>query len=474
VGLTREAGLKMATSKASAQAEVITLKKWLTEQSDAASLCIPNYQRPYRWGKVQVQQLLRDVEYHARKSMGTEVASHYRMGTVVVHIEAGKRNIVDGQQRTVTLLLVLHALVRQWPSDSGLRLAELLLPHPESQEQVGHNYQLIVRHIQQAGWGATELDFLLFHCELVCVSLYDLTEAFQFFDAQNSRGKALCVHDLLKAYHLRAVPEDYSVQRKDVVKVWEQCSQAQLERLFARFLFVVRQYARGQPAEHFGSDSVTLFKGLDASRCKTWPLAKPWLMLDQGLGAGQDDALSWPCQIDMPIVNGLRFFEWVQNYWYWGFHLSQKEGELPSWVHKVAERTGLKLELPELSHEILLTLGKYKGRYRVGDTRIRELFDALLLYYVDKFGGEGLGHAIQVVFVWVYARLMSRRVRAGSVDKLLRESGINPFAVLRDAMDPQDFLQIPLQEASYETDTPLSGLEGLQRLFERSGYWSNK
>ena len=48
-------------------------------------------------------------------------------------------------------------------------------------------------------------------CELVVVITDDISEAFQFFDSQNARGKKLYPQDLLKAYHLREMndlPED--------------------------------------------------------------------------------------------------------------------------------------------------------------------------------------------------------------------------------------------------------------------------
>lgn len=48
-------------------------------------------------------------------------------------------------------------------------------------------------------------DFLLRKCEFVVVRLNSISEAFQFFDSQNARGKDLAAHDLLKAYHLREI-----------------------------------------------------------------------------------------------------------------------------------------------------------------------------------------------------------------------------------------------------------------------------
>lgn len=471
-----------------AQARILSLEKWLVRQPRVPGLCIPDYQRPYSWGETQVRQLLRDIEHYARTTGHAGDASTYRMGTVVVHADAGLRNIVDGQQRTVTLLLVLHALRAvagqamenaapglAMPWGDGPELVDLALPHALSHARAQQNYPLILRHVKQAAWGKAEWDFLLYRCEVVCVTLHDLTEAFQFFDAQNSRGKALCVHDLLKAYHLRAFAAHQSNQRKAAVQAWEQCSSEQLERLFSTFLYVVRQYGRSKAAEHFGMQSVVLFKGLNLAQSPPMPLARPWQMLDQGLAAlSPAGNASWPCQLDAPIVNGLRFFQWVQHYLALGFHLPQEAGNLPPWVTRVWSG---EQELPPVAQKILTRLGQYKGRHRVGDTRIRDVFDALLLYYVDKFGCHGLGQAVQVAFVWAYARLMQGRVRAGSVDKLLRETPVNPFALLRDAMDPQDFLRMPLNAAFFATEKPLSGLDGekgLKPLFVEIGYWRDK
>src|SRR5690606_25153863 len=68
------------------------------------SLTIPAYQRPYKWSPKNAIQLLQDVQAHKDKSV-------YRLGTVVVHKEKHILNIVDGQQRTITLLLASHALL---------------------------------------------------------------------------------------------------------------------------------------------------------------------------------------------------------------------------------------------------------------------------------------------------------------------------------------------------------------------------
>ena len=68
-------------------------------------LSIPNYQRPYKWRVENVRQLLDDLNHHCKQPNST-----YRLGTLVIHKNQDKYDIVDGQQRLVTLALILHHL----------------------------------------------------------------------------------------------------------------------------------------------------------------------------------------------------------------------------------------------------------------------------------------------------------------------------------------------------------------------------
>ena len=64
---------------------------------------IPPYQRPYKWHKSHVFQLLDDLYENIYISKRT-----YRVGTLIIHQdENGNHNIVDGQQRLTTLSLIL-------------------------------------------------------------------------------------------------------------------------------------------------------------------------------------------------------------------------------------------------------------------------------------------------------------------------------------------------------------------------------
>ncbi|RYZ76179.1 MAG: DUF262 domain-containing protein, partial [Proteobacteria bacterium] len=80
---------------------ILTVATLLTDRS----LRIPPYQRPYKWTAVNVGQLFDDITRFKDKQS-------YRLGTIVFHEDDGLRNVVDGQQRTITLLLAVKALIR--------------------------------------------------------------------------------------------------------------------------------------------------------------------------------------------------------------------------------------------------------------------------------------------------------------------------------------------------------------------------
>ena len=83
----------------------------------------------------------------------------------------------------------------------------------------------------------TQISFLLEKCQFVVVQLPKIAEAFQFFDSQNARGKALYPHDLLKAYHLREMNDISDEETEKMVKDWEQVSQSGLADFFGNYLY---------------------------------------------------------------------------------------------------------------------------------------------------------------------------------------------------------------------------------------------
>ena len=72
---------------------------------------VPSYQRGYRWTERQVQDLLNDIWEFQASSEGSEKASFYCLQPIVVKKRAaGDWELVDGQQRLTTILVLLVCL----------------------------------------------------------------------------------------------------------------------------------------------------------------------------------------------------------------------------------------------------------------------------------------------------------------------------------------------------------------------------
>lgn len=175
-------------------------------------LSIPNYQRIYCWEKSNVKCLLDDVYEHICNNTTTP----YRLGTIILHFHDGKYDILDGQQRLVTLTLLL--------SEIGVK-SHLLSEKFTSQrsiEYVAYNKHLIHEFVQRHLTiydDVEELkDILEFSVLILQNTSIDL--AYTFFSNQNSRGVALTDYDLLKAHHLRYIPSTCEQQSKHAAEKW--------------------------------------------------------------------------------------------------------------------------------------------------------------------------------------------------------------------------------------------------------------
>ena len=91
--------------KASLDKTILSVKELLSLKN----VVIPAYQRPYKWTLKNVTELFQDLLTQQDKSA-------YRLGSVVFHqhtTDAGNQqlDIVDGQQRTLTLVLAMWAVI---------------------------------------------------------------------------------------------------------------------------------------------------------------------------------------------------------------------------------------------------------------------------------------------------------------------------------------------------------------------------
>ena len=100
----------------------------------ALNLKIPDYQRIYCWPQKNVELLLDDIFI----PRGHE----YHLGTIILQKKNDGYDIIDGQQRTVTLALILRAL-----GIDGINLLNERFDSVEAQKYVAYNRYLIEMYL---------------------------------------------------------------------------------------------------------------------------------------------------------------------------------------------------------------------------------------------------------------------------------------------------------------------------------------
>ncbi|WP_223508171.1 MULTISPECIES: DUF262 domain-containing protein [unclassified Pseudomonas] len=433
-----------------------------------SALDVPQYQRPYKWTGKNINQLFSDIAIHKDKSA-------YRLGTIVFHQDGKTKNIVDGQQRTISLLLAARALIQRSKekklerNDLQKRLIELeqKMVNPSfsskiSQKNIHSNYLEVARIVSRADFTEAHIDFFLNKCQVVAVALNDVSEAFQFFDSQNARGRDLEPHDLLKAYHLREFsPRDEQLKAATVAR-WESSDTKELATLFSQYLYRIRNWSKGVSARYFSKDDSDLFKGVNIDTVASYPyveqlrIAHHFVDNYNGQYERKIDSreLGFPFHLDQIIINGRRFFELISHYQGKVARISAE-----SWNgHELVGTEGL----DGYAQTIMNTLNSYSARTRTGDCYVRAMFDCLLIYFIDKFGHADISRAIEKIFIWAYSlRLQMQVVQLASMDNHVLKN--NLFRLIKVATRPADFINCSLPVLSSNNSTKTGEIEALFR-----------
>lgn len=175
-------------------------------------LSVPNYQRIYCWEENNVRCLLDDVFEHVCANNKTP----YRLGTIILHSHDNKFDIIDGQQRLVTLALLLSEIGVKTGLLNEKFTSQRSIDHIAYNKHIIHEY--VQRHLNSYDYVEKLLDTLEFSILVLNNTSIDL--AYTFFSNQNSRGVALTDYDLLKAHHLRYIPTAHEQQSKHAAEVW--------------------------------------------------------------------------------------------------------------------------------------------------------------------------------------------------------------------------------------------------------------
>ena len=440
--------------------EILSIGKFLRNHQ----LHIPHFQRPYKWTVKNVSQLLEDIQRF--KETNT-----YRIGTIVIYKEDDKYNIVDGQQRTLSFLLIVKALHKyKLNSIQNFELKQQLITTYEtafkpkfkndiSKKNIKDNYLEIERRI--ISFDDNVIDFFLNKCEITHFVIDDVSEAFQFFDSQNARGKDLEPHDLLKAFHLRELEYENNVisavEKEKLVDTWEEMDTKELATLFADFMYRVRGWSKGNSSRYFTKKDTNLFKGFNLSRIDNFPYVNIYRIVEQHLADVQESGIEikFPFQLDQTIINGKHFFEMISHY---KIIYDEFEKNTPN--------------LSENARQIINTINTYEGKSRTGDKYVRMLFNSALLYFVDKFGDKNISQAIEKIFIWAYTlRLTYESLQLASVDNYVIQEN-NLFKKIRDAVFQEEIINMNLSQLNEIHKT--KAVESIIALFKDLKYLANE
>jgi len=254
---------------------------------------IPVYQRSYRWGEEQIDELLDDLTYSLNKDREKE----YFLGSAVLQrhkVTSGNvmftcYDLLDGQQRLTTLFLMM-AVLRDITTNDKLRtntreaiyqqedpfsnqpervrieflirdevedfIAEFIKPdggtkHTDKLKQQAEvkneslsNMAKSVLYMKKQLGAMTEQELSQFAIYLfnkvifIYVASENLEDAFRLFMILNDRGIPLSTSDILKSMNVGEVPDEKSKQK--YARMWEDLEGEFGRDEFERFLNHIR------------------------------------------------------------------------------------------------------------------------------------------------------------------------------------------------------------------------------------------
>jgi hypothetical protein len=343
-------------------------------------LVIPSYQRPYKWTEKNIRELILDIQ------KGIEDANKYpnfkyRVGTVILYQENDTKpyEVVDGQQRILSFLLLKLCLNPSFTCS----LLSAMFSDKVTLDNLHSNSDRIREWCSSVDDGVKEaFDKALSDVlEVVVLTVGELSEAFQLFDSQNTRGRELYPHDLLKAYHLREIHDKYDMQR--AVLKWESKDPKAIRELFDNYLFPLWNWSKRRRSSRFTAAEIDLYKGIEVSSGYTYAhranKAMPYFLLSE------------------PLISGGDFFEMVDHYMQMLHSIKQELIDNPDFARIKELLIDDKSKVGQIKTPA--DLDKACKSSSTGMNHARNLFFCALLCYYDRFHNFDL-MAMKKLFTW--------------------------------------------------------------------------
>ena len=403
-----------------------------------APTCIPDYQRSYVWGKKKAEELLTDfIELFVENNS----QENYYLGSILIYNnkdvknEENKCEIIDGQQRITTLLILRYILDGSLPENQKIQFNTSQSVHYIKEVRdffEEHRKELEELH---------EKNFLQ-KLEFTKIITYSEDDAFTFFDTQNNRGIKLSATDFLKAYHLREIRSE-QLQEKNAL-LWENIGYKNpqnsfLDYFFERMLWRGRNW-RGKSIAYESKD--TILECFQKNTLKTdhessYPLYQsPNNIRYQKINWTGDDLpefsstttysnspLYFPFSLRQPIHKGMNFFDYTKKY------VSIYELLFESEVAEADPVNAMRIYFTKVYDN---DMSPY----------LKDLMKLLLIVFYDAFGKEKICKAINYFdYSLGSLRLKNQQVKKESILKFLREQSINLIDLISMSYFPEDIFE---------------------------------
>ncbi|MCG9792123.1 DUF262 domain-containing protein [Flavobacterium algicola] len=398
---------------------------------------IPDYQRPYRWNKEKVKELLEDLrEFFIDKP---EPDLDYYIGGILLYNNKQEDcyEIIDGQQRLTTLNLISYVL-----TDSIQQGQNFHYNNHISFYHIKENYQFLTEQIELLQLLQKNNFFKKLVFTLILSNEED--QSFAFFDSQNNRGVSLAADDYLKAYHLREI-ESETLQSK-LAEQWEHAAiKAQNEKniekgllhLFYKILYRSRQWKgqsniipenKDQILSSFQkktikstNNSYRLFKAKDNVKFTEVVISEEdTVNLIAYTETHFEDVCNLPFTIRQPLYKGLNFFQFTQKYYAIHQLLFYKTHIEDSGIQKV------RVFYSEIYNS---NMSEY----------LRHYIQLCLVMYYDTFGSLEIDKAVQYFDYFIGSiRIEKYYVRQEAIKNSLLQSDNNLLDVIAHSYLPEE------------------------------------
>ena len=384
-------------------------------------LNIPEYQRIYCWDEERVITLLDDI-------LNIKTSNYY-LGNIILHTNNGKLDIVDGQQRLVTLAILAYKLKHE---KNGL--LDSKYESFEAQNNIFRNARVIDNYLKSHNHEALRVNIEKLSFGVLTIDSQHLDLAFTFFNNTNSRGKPLTDYDLLKPHHLRYIPSDYESQQELLAEQWDKMinnsktladnpEKPELRRdadyihVLELYLYRLRKWSRNNYCDEFDRYIYSEYKSAP--------------IIEEIPPFGE--------QFDFyePIQGGQHFFEYVE-------HFMQKYREF-AMMHEV-DKDGNRID-----NVMDILCSNFSGH---SDKWYRYIIESLIFCYFLKFGTQYIPEASLSITRYIsQIRFEKGRAYEPTIVNYAKESGIT--LMILQATSPTFFLA--------EIENKIKNLDGIPK-----------